>query len=674
MHHRLAVAAVLLASILVVRADGPSDNIPDKVRPVPPPGVAISGADREELEKGVADFGEEIEALRNSLKAKPSMNELLPDVEVFHKAVRWALIYNEFYRTNEVREARELLRLGRERAAQLGQGKPAWVTQTGLVVRGYRSRVDGSVQPYGLVVPASFTPDGRAHRLDFWFHGRGENLTELDFINGRLHSFGEFIPRDAFVLHVYGRYCNGSKFAGETDAFEALTHVQRHYPIDENRLLVRGFSLGGASCWHMAAHYAGLWAAAAPGAGFSETADFLKIYQAEKVAPTWYEKKLWHLYDATDYAANLFNCPSVAYSGEIDGQKQAADIMAKALADEGMKLTHIIGPQTRHAYHPQSKIEINRRMDEIAARGRNPVPDHVRFTTWTLRYNKMLWVQVDGLAKHWERTRVDAEIDHGSGSVVATTTNVTAISFLMDSGLCPLDVTRRPTVVLDGQRLEGPAVESDRSWVAHFKKSEGHWALATVSESSGLEKRHGLQGPIDDAFMDSFVMVKPTGEALNQKTGDWTARELDHALKQWRSQFRGDARVVNDDAVTDENIASSNLILWGDPKSNRMIARILDRLPIRWDDQQLAVGSKTFASNHHVPALIFPNPLNPKRYVVLNTGFTFREYDYLNNARQVAKLPDYGVIDVDVPVTSRYPGGIVEAGFFGEHWEISSQP
>ena len=29
--------------------------------------------------------------------------------------------------------------------------------------------------------------------------------------------------------------------------------------------------------------------------------------------------------------------------------------------------------------------------------------------------------------------------------------------------------------------------------------------------------------------------------------------------------------------------------------------------------------------------MICPNPLNPKRYVVLNSGFTFREFDYLNN-------------------------------------------
>ena len=121
------------------------------------------------------------------------------------------------------------------------------------------------------------------------------------------------------------------------------------------------------------------------------------------------------------------------------------------------------------------------------------------------------------------------------------------------------------------------------------------------------------------------------------------------------------------------DIAVSNLVLWGDPSSNKVLAKIADKLPIRWDEKGVVVGAKTYGADHHVPALIYPNPLNPKRYVVLNSGFTFREYDYLNNARQVPKLPDYAVIDVSVPVSSRAPGGVVAAGFFDDHWKLTDK-
>jgi len=172
---------------------------------------------------------------------------------------------------------------------------------------------------------------------------------------------------------------------------------------------------------------------------------------------------------------NLFNCPTVAYSGENDRQKQAADVMARALQDEGIELVHVIGAKAGHQF-------------------------------------------------------------------------------------------------------------SDRSWVAHFRKVEGVWQPAASADEGTVRKRHGLQGPIDDAFMDRFIMVRPTGQSPNAKVGQWAAAELRHAIDHWRRQFRGEARV--------------------------------------------------------------------------------------NNARQVPKLPDYAVIDVDVPVSSRAPGGIVTAGFFTEEWTL----
>src|SRR5213078_1974816 len=112
----------------------------------------------------------------------------------------------------------------------------------------------------------------------------------------------------------------------------------------------------------------------------------------------------------------------------------------------------------------------------------------------------------------------------------------------------------------------------------------------------------------------------------------------------------------------------------GDPSSNKVLAKIADKLPIRWNADSVHVGGKTYASTRHVPVLIYPNPLNPKRYVVLNSGFTYREYDYLNNARQVPKLPDFAVVDINVPASSRAPGGIANAGFFGEQWEFQPPP
>lgn len=655
-----------------VQADGVADNQVDTVRRQPPPGKPIAAEDRQELERGVVELASEIESLRTELKGRPALLELLPDIQIFHKAVSWALQYDEIYNpTNEVVAAKDFIRQGLERARQLREGRSPWTTATGLIVRGYQSRLDGSIQPYGLVVPPTYqSASGRQHRLDFWFHGRGEMLTELSFLRDRQRSAGEFVPRDTFVLHPYGRYCNGQKLAGEVDAFEAMEHVRRSYPIDENRIVVRGFSLGGAACWHMAVHHASKWAAAAPGAGFSETPDFLKVFQKETIQPTWYEKKLWHLYDCPDYAINLSQCPTVAYSGDKDSQKQAADVMVKAMEAEGLDLVHVIGTNAGHHYTPEARAEINRRVDSVVSRGRIALPTRVRFATYSLRYPDMAWVRIEGLEEHWEQGRIDASIT-GESSVKVTTKNVSSVVLNMAPGLCPMDPAQPVRVNVDGTELLATRPRSDRSWVAQFSKVGGVWHSGAPELKAGeLRKQPGLQGPIDDAFLDSFLMIKPSGSPWHEKTGAWVEGEFKHAVEHWRRHFRGDARVKDSEGVTDADIANHNLVLWGDPSSNPLLKKILGSLPIQWDSQSLRVAGVAHAAAEHMPVVVYPNPLNPRRYVVLNSGFTFREYDYLNNARQVPKLPDYAVMDVKKPVTSRLPGGIAAAGFFDEHWQF----
>ena len=71
---------------------------------------------------------------------------------------------------------------------------------------------------------------------------------------------------------------------------------------------------------------------------------FLKL--TPQTMPPAYQQTLWHMYDVKDYALNAFNAPVVAYSGEIDAQKQAADVMEEAIRAEGMTLEHLIGPKT----------------------------------------------------------------------------------------------------------------------------------------------------------------------------------------------------------------------------------------------------------------------------------------------------------------------------------------
>ncbi len=679
----LAVPFFFVLAGLAAAYDGPQDNKADNVRRIPPPGIKISDADRAELTKDVAAFEQEIKQVRQELAGQPRLLELFPDVLIFHKAVDWALKYDEFYEAREVKTARDLLKLGRERLSQIKSKKPEYLSECGLIVRGYVSKIDGSIQPYGLVAPESYTPKTLSnYRLDVWCHGRGEKLTELAFLSDRLRNPGEFTPKDAFVLHPYGRYCNANKFAGEVDLFEALDHCKKHYRIDEKRLVMRGFSMGGAAAWQFAVHFPDKWCAAAPGAGFAETPEFLGNFQNETVKPTWWEEKLWHMYNATDYAENLRSLPTVAYSGENDKQKQAADVMAREMKKFGMTLRHVIGPKTGHSYHPEAKREVNQRVDLnvknkgvwIGTRGKPS------FTTWTTRYASFGQITIHQMDEHWKQARIEYVFGTRSNDtnyVEVGTENVGAFrfdSFLDDfsSIFTPHDIEgKRPPIyfLVDRQKLMVPFSQSDSNFTAHFRKENGKWKVVDTLDDGKLRKKPSLQGPIDDAFMDSFLIVKPSDKSPHAKVNEWVDAEMNRAIDHWRRQFRGTPRVKMDKEVTEADINNHNLILWGLPASNSVLKKIVGKLPIRWQDGKVQTQKQGYDADTHVPIMIYPNPLNPSKYVVLNSGFTFRDYDYLNNARQVPKLPDWAIVDITTPPNSRWPGKVVDANFFNEEWQ-----
>src|SRR5262245_4908995 len=111
---------------------------------------------------------------------------------------------------------------------------------------------------------------------------------------------------------------------------------------------------------------------------------------------------------------------------------------------------------------------------------------------------------------------------------------------------------------------------------------------------STLSLHDALPISVDDAFLDSFIFVTPTGTPMAAGVAQWVAGEQKRAIAEWRRHFRGEAQVRQDQEITDAEIASSNLILWGDPGSNRILARIADKLPIKWTADGLSVGNNRY--------------------------------------------------------------------------------
>jgi predicted esterase len=579
--------------------------------------------------------------------------------------------HGEYY-GDTARQTVRVLDDGLQRAAQAAGGKAPWRQQAGRsAVRAYRSKVDGSVQPYAVTLPADYAKNPkRPWRLDIVLHGRDASLTEVKFLNGFRDK--QAAQNQTFVqIDIFGRTNNAYRWAGETDVFEAFLAFLRDeavtrpgYAIDPHRIVLRGFSMGGAGTWHLGLHYPCKWVVIGPGAGFTTTKGYTRLPDP---LPDYVEKCL-RIYDAVDYAENAATVPVVAYAGANDPQQQAGRNIEARLKPLGIPMTFLIAPNTAHRLTPEyaQKAEAEYELNAGPGKGRADYPERVRFVTYTLKYNTCDWVELLGLEQHYDKAAVDAR--HTRTGFEVTTQNIRTLRLHGKIGS-----DRAVTLTIDGQQLnvkaDGPPVGP--RWV-DLERVGTRWAAATTASGRPVEKAPGRQGPIDDAFTDGFLCVRGTGTPWHEAAGRYAAGVLDRFGREWDKYLRGKLPVKDDTAVTESDIRNKHLILFGDPSSNCLIAKVLPKLPLTWTKETIALAGATGNASEHVPVLVYPNPLNTTNYVVLNSGHTFHSDAFQGtNALLYPRLGDYAFLRLTPTTKDPLATATVTAGLFDEFWQVS---
>src|SRR5262245_7501222 len=117
------------------------------------PSYKLSGEETQSLRAKTGALAQAVQ----KLKSRRVDDALLADVEVYLKAAQWIQRYpEEFFKKDYVASTLAVLDRGLERAGELEAGRPSWDKAKGRFSRAYRSQVDGSLQPYGMVVPENY--------------------------------------------------------------------------------------------------------------------------------------------------------------------------------------------------------------------------------------------------------------------------------------------------------------------------------------------------------------------------------------------------------------------------------------------------------------------------------------------------------------------------------------
>jgi pimeloyl-ACP methyl ester carboxylesterase len=658
----LPVAFCLFAAVALGQVVAPQQPGGRGGRGAPPPPPIEPKP--QELAK-VKEKTEQIEALVKDLRARHADPRMLGDVEVYAKAGRMLLEFPELFGTqNAIDHSFLVLDQGMEHAKQLQSGQPQW-NQGRKQIHAYYSEIDGSVQPYGITLPANYDP-AKPARLYVWLHGRQNNTTESEFISSfltpRPPGNAPVADQGQIQLDCFGRINSaGWHWAGEADVFEAIAAVKARFNIDDKRVMLRGFSMGGEGAWHIALHYPDRFAAAEIGAGTVSRraqAPGLEPYQLATM-------RIWE--NISEWALNIFNLPLAGHDGEQDPGQLESSLRARAqleregfpsegepdyLRSKGAPGLFMISKNTGHGTSPLVRERLDAFLKEWGDKGQAS-PDHIRFLTYTTRYNRDYWVSLDGLEKHYDRAEVDAQRSDGRNSFDIKTKNLTRLVLR--------ETEHARLVKIDGQDLKvksGPEIA--------LQKTGSAWKVDKNGKQAGLHKTHALQGPIDDAFLDPFLLVRPTGTPWNEAVNQQALRTLARFDRLWAKFFRGHPYVKDDKDVTEADLAKYHVVLFGDPGSNKWIARMNAKLPVKWTRDTVTLGTQNFPADENFPALIYPNPLNPAKYVVLNTGLTIVDRDY-NGDYGMPRWGDYAI--VKVKEASEVPDLNV-AGLFDENWQV----
>jgi predicted esterase len=645
----------------------------------PPAAKAPDAATLRAIEKRTDELAQALDNLRRHSVHDP----YLADVEIFYKAARWIVRHGEFYRKEYPQWTLEVLDRGLLRASQAGRGESPWLQQAGRpVVRAYRSHVDGSVQPYAVTYPADYGKDPKKRwRFDVVLHGRDTSLTEVSFLHR--HDPGNLpaTDHDFVQVDIYGRGNNAYRWAGETDVIEAVENfitveraLGRGTLLDPGRTVLRGFSMGGAGTWHLGLHRPDEWSVIGPGAGFTTTHGYVKGLP-DKLPP--YQEACLRIYDAVDYAANAADVPVVAYAGADDPQLQAARNIEAKLKERNIPMALLVAPGLGHQFPPQWQKKAEAEYARHLVKERSEHPRHVHFVTYTLRYPKCYWVEILALGRHYEKALVDAERS-GDDALKVQTENVRALHL----GLWEGATRETVTVDIDGQQVKArpyQALVNPRQLHLYLERRDGRWTdvlpeWLMTERLRVRQKVEGLQGPIDDAFAGPFLCVRGTRPPWHDATERYAEGDLQRFQNEWSKYLRGELPVKDDVDVTPHDIATSHLILFGDPASNTLIEQVLPGLPLKWTKEQITWGGKGYAAKEQVPVLIYPSPLAANRYVVLNSGHTFHAADFRGtNALLYPRLGDHALLRLAGNKKDPLGVEVITAGIFDDHWRMAAE-
>ena len=521
----------------------------------------------------------------------------------------------------------------------------------GLTERAYLSSIDDSPQPYYVYVPKQH--DG-AKRLPVivYLHGYNSELNKLNWQAIPQSLLDQCDRYGYYLVAPFARSNTDFQGVGEVDVIQVLRLLTKQYPVDIERVFLFGYSMGGMGAFTIGGHTPDIWAGVV---AVSSRADYYLWQGLDRAKVEPYKR---HLIDAEFGASmpgNFRALPVLMYHGGADRlvKVEQPRRFAATLEKMGADVT-LLELEGEDHWILSDVLRNDLVFRWMAKRKQNPWPAEVDFTTRSIKYRRAYWVTVLELARWGESAKVHAKFDADKTVLDVTTRNVASVRLDLSKAL----VGAEPKLTV---KINGKAHKIDEPGPATFD-------IEPTKRVGKLRKTPRLCGPVKEAYNRRFTVVGGTGARTRADIARFQG-EMQRAAIEWYLFTKSIVIAKADVQVTPADIKLTNLILYGTPADNAILRQIAGKLPIKITGGGFEFQGKKYSNEDHGLVMVYPNPLNPTRLVVIRSGLPHG--GGLSQNHKLDLLPDFVIFErgVDYDKTNR----AVVAGFFDENWQVAER-
>ncbi len=539
-------------------------------------------------------------------------------------------------------------------------GVNAFKDRKGYFICGYKSHIDNSYQYYQVFIPSKYDS---LKQIPVVFHLHGIYERHMPFMNSHELNWIDAIEKREKLGEKYGfivvwPYGRGNALysgVGQEDIPKILEDIKIDYKIDTSKIYLVSYSNGATAALNNIMRFPNLFSAVAAIAPFTDYR--INNKESFKYSSTHPYTLFMNANNPIESAQNLFN-KSVYLLHGLDDRHSNIENSRKyfqKLKEYGITAEYKELPNSNHFnYFINPEPLVYQWLSDLQ-------PQHtshkIFYRTAQLKYNQAAWITINDLEKPYQFGEIEAE-NKSDNAFYISSKNINSYSLALNKFSSQIKNNIK-VITNDTVSFTGLPPRQDTL------KINVH--LPINNEAVTLSKTPSIEGPIDHVFDDKFIVVY--GTSCSQNECLLNKAEADDLAKEWFKKYFTKIELKKDIEITKSDIHNSNIILIGTLSSNKILKQIIKKLPIQLTNNSLVFNNREFTNMNSGIRMIYPNPLNDKKYVVIYSGITSKAIEGSIQRFGIGGWYDVMIYDER---TSDDKLSVNTVGFFDNNWKLDS--